>query len=235
LKALITEPTHVIEEKFQNPLEVKNLVNVIMATNEAWAVPAGDHERRFFVLDVSDRRMQDRGYFRQLTEQMEDGGVEAMLHDLLNREIKHDIGEAPRTAALADQVRLTLGSVEAFWLDCLNGGEFFGSGNGEGWPSSIPKGGDGGLYDSSYLEYCRARRLRKTVTRLSFGKRLKKICPDIGSKRASKAPRREEYKLPPLEECRKAFSRAMGMPYSWADSEQEDVTNVSDAVSDEET
>jgi hypothetical protein len=62
---------------------VKNFIRLIVASNNDWVVPAGLEERRFFVLDISDKYMQNHEYFKKLFDQMDNGGREAMLHDLL--------------------------------------------------------------------------------------------------------------------------------------------------------
>ena len=52
LKGLITEPTLPIEGKFQNVVEVLNVLHVMIASNSDWIVPASQDERRYCVLDV---------------------------------------------------------------------------------------------------------------------------------------------------------------------------------------
>ncbi len=101
LKALLTEPTYQVEMKGIDSVTVKSNLNVIMATNNDWAVPAGDQERRFLVLEVSESVMQDHEYFRKLRAQMDNGGVAAMVHDLLQVDLSAvNLYQAPRTAAL---------------------------------------------------------------------------------------------------------------------------------------
>jgi hypothetical protein len=53
----------------------------------AWVVPAGADARRFFCLDVSDRRKQDTTYFDAIVRQMDNGGREALFHELLARDL----------------------------------------------------------------------------------------------------------------------------------------------------
>ncbi|MBC8048908.1 MAG: hypothetical protein H7X92_02020 [Chitinophagales bacterium] len=109
LKGLITEPTMRIEPKFVNPYEAENRMSLIMATNEKWAVPVGKDARRFAVFQVSDAKKQSKAYFKPLYKQMDHGGVEAMLHDLLSMELGgwHPRDDVPQTAALYEQARLT--------------------------------------------------------------------------------------------------------------------------------
>jgi Family of unknown function (DUF5906) len=53
LKRLITEPDLLIEPKGRDAVTARNMLHVMMASNEDWIVPAGEHERRFAVFDVS--------------------------------------------------------------------------------------------------------------------------------------------------------------------------------------
>ena len=87
LKALITEPTLTIEAKFQNAVQMPNFVHLMMASNEDWVVPASLEARRFFVLEVSAAKANDHAYFAAIWAEMEDGGYEAMLHDLLDHDL----------------------------------------------------------------------------------------------------------------------------------------------------
>ena len=83
LKGLVTSPFQQIEAKGVDPIRLKNYVRLIMTSNEDWVVPAGKDERRFCVLDVDPRCAQNHDYFREMDEQLDDGGREALLADLL--------------------------------------------------------------------------------------------------------------------------------------------------------
>ena len=87
LKALITEPTLPIEGKYQNLVEVINMLHIFMSSNAEWVVPAAIDERRFCVTDVADNRIGDRTYFAAITAQMENGGLAALVYDMLRRDI----------------------------------------------------------------------------------------------------------------------------------------------------
>src|SRR5262249_27652155 len=71
LKALITEDTILIEPKGVDPFPVRNCVHLWMSSNADWVVPAGADARRYFVLNVSDARMQNGEYFGAITRQMD--------------------------------------------------------------------------------------------------------------------------------------------------------------------
>src|SRR5262249_15964508 len=104
LKTLITEPTLHIEPKGVDAFTVPNCLHIIMASNNDWVVPAGANARRFFVLDVSTKHMQDTDYFAAIEEQMERGGNEALLDILLRRNLSSfNVRKVPQTGALAVQ------------------------------------------------------------------------------------------------------------------------------------
>jgi Family of unknown function (DUF5906) len=104
LKALITEETLLIEPKGLDAFPVRNCVHLMMSSNNDWVVPAGADARRYFVLNVSDDHIQDHEYFAAITNEMDDGGREALLYLLLNRDLKDfNVRLAPQTKALAEQ------------------------------------------------------------------------------------------------------------------------------------
>jgi hypothetical protein len=91
LKGLITEPTLLIEQKGIDAIQWPNRLHVLMAANAEWVVPASYDERRFAVFDVSNKYAQGaasesehRDYFDALFHEIENGGVEAMLYDLMH-------------------------------------------------------------------------------------------------------------------------------------------------------
>ena len=135
LKALITEPTRMVENKFVDPGPIKNYLHVIMAANAKWVVPASHDERRYAMNDVSKKRMGDLAYFEALYREMNSGGLEAMLHDLRSM----DLGEwHPRqilqNEALQEQKLQTMGPWDQWYHAMLQdgilpGGGFMGNPN----------------------------------------------------------------------------------------------------------
>lgn len=105
LKRLITEPTLSIEPKGVDLFSVRNCLHIIIAGNESWIVPASGDERRFAVTEVSRTRYGDFTYFRQLHKELDNGGLEAMLHDLLERDLAgwHPRDNVPQTSGLRRQ------------------------------------------------------------------------------------------------------------------------------------
>jgi len=123
LCALITEDKIQIEAKGVDAKTARNVLHIVMATNEDWAVPAGVNARRFCVLRVSEARRQDIPYFNALRQELDSGGLAAFFHDLLAMNISSfDVFAVPQTEALATQKIISLKGAEAWLLDCLQHG-----------------------------------------------------------------------------------------------------------------
>jgi len=215
LKRLITEPTLPVEKKGFDVMEEPNRLHVMFASNEDWVVPAGAFERRYVVQEVANTYRQDKTWFGPIYEQLRSGGYEAMLFDLLER----DLGdwhprEIVRTAALAAQQEQSLSAFDAWWFEMLQAGVVTGADVAhpdravsnrykEEIEESTGYGGKrtrtvwhNGLYDQ-------AKRISpklKNETEAAFGRYLKKRdCIDTWIYRDRS---RRGWQLPALEKCR---------------------------------
>lgn len=124
IKQLVTEPVISYEAKGKDITAGRNMVHMMLASNEEWIVPAGKDARRFFVSDVSDRRRGDHAFFGRLWRQMEDGGFAAMMHDLLAMDLDgwRPSSCIPQTRALGDQKVQSLDPPSKFFLWLLSEG-----------------------------------------------------------------------------------------------------------------
>jgi hypothetical protein len=78
------------------------------------------NERRFCVLDVDPRCEQNHEYFREIDEELEHGGLEYLLADLLAFNLDAvNLRQIPRTEALLEQKIRSLESVESWWFERL--------------------------------------------------------------------------------------------------------------------
>lgn len=123
LKGLITEPQMMIEQKGVDAVQAKNRLKVVMAANAEWAVPASARERRYEVVHVSDRRVDDRTYFGALSAELKGGGLAGMAHDLLQL----DLGswhprQIVKTRALQEQKRQSLEPMDQWFCSILESG-----------------------------------------------------------------------------------------------------------------
>jgi hypothetical protein len=126
LKAIITEPTLQIERKGIDTITAPNRMHIFLSSNNAWVIPAGADARRFFILDVGDKHKQDFEYFAAIDEQMENGGLEALLHMLLNRDLSDfEVRRVPQTTALADQKQYSRRGIDALIEHVCSEGELF--------------------------------------------------------------------------------------------------------------
>jgi hypothetical protein len=104
LKYLLTGADIEIEHKFGRRISMKSMHRMIMTSNHADAVEMTDDERRFFVCDVSDKRVGDAAYFAPLwraANGQDDTTLRAFMYELKTRDItKWNPEEGARGAAL---------------------------------------------------------------------------------------------------------------------------------------
>jgi hypothetical protein len=223
LKTLITEETLMIEAKGIDVVSARNFIHMIMASNADWVVPVGQDARRFFVLDVSKNQMQNTDYFGAIVAQLKDGGREALLHLLLQRDIsKFEVRTAPRTKALAIQREFTFDPVEEWWKDKLEQGEIL---TGVGWPEKVEKDE---LFNNFYT-YMQRLSITRRTNHTSLTRALKKFCGDLRPTRATikrdvmypdgsssqKMVTVYLWQLPSLAECRRRWDELMGQKTDW--------------------
>ena len=228
IKNIITEPFITIEQKGKDIIKVKNHVNLIISSNNSWVIPAGLEERRFFVLDVSDERQQDHAYFRAIIDQMENGGLEAFLYDLLEMDIsKYNLREFEQTAGLLEQKLFSMDTVQKYWFERLKDGNLlsypseqinqYGDTGPVGWEREISNSDQ----HKDYQEFARALNDRYPHHLVAFGMALKKICPSFRNirRRVHGGGRAYFRQYPPLAECRQDFERLIKMKIDWEEGE----------------
>lgn len=211
LKALITDPQTTVEGKGKDLYPVQNYKRLIVTTNEQWAVPMAMDDRRFLVLEASDRHKEDKPYFAALARQMEDGGLQALMHDLLHEDLSgFDFRTKPRSSHGFDIQLRSAEPLVRWWFEKLHigvsepdleelGGEF------TDWRQEQKKED----LHQEYLDYCETHRQR-TIDRPTFGKQLRKLLPGctVGETRPTGVGGRQRcFSFPTLGECREAFQR----------------------------
>lgn len=172
LKTLITEDTISIEAKGVDVETAPNYIHLLFASNDTWVVPAGSDERRFFVIDVSDKYMQDTKHFGALKEEMENGGSEALLHYLLQYDIKeYDVRKVPQTEALREQRLLSLSPEEEWWYQKLLEGRLLIK-NSE-WDGKVRKH----ELLADYTNHMLRVGVQRRATPTALGRFLARVCP----------------------------------------------------------
>lgn len=108
LKHYITQDTVTMEGKGKDAIMVKNHADFIVYGNRDALVNVTADERRYFVLECSDRRRGDVEYFDGYFEELENGGLSAFCAWLLARDLAGFRPSAiPKTTALRQQYLLT--------------------------------------------------------------------------------------------------------------------------------
>lgn len=209
LRTLITESTVTIEAKGKDAIEVDSYHRFMMCTNNDWAVPQTQDERRFFVLEVSEEKAKDKSYFAPLNDDIKSPEVMGQLFNFLKEfDITQcDLRKAPKTTATQQQIMESLPS-EAIWLKALLEDGSLIDGNTsydlEG-SQTIPKVG----FFDSYIQYCEKMSVpgydRCKPNKL--GIYLKKVVGLIdGGKQSVNGTRLNCYRTKPLEEMEQLFN-----------------------------
>ena len=197
LKQLITEPTIPIEAKFQDVTNAPNRLHVIMASNERWVVPASGMERRYFVLDLADHQAQNTEYFGKIRHEMANGGLAAMLHDLLQYDLSNfDPHHPPMTEGLREQMLHSLKGFDAWWYGRLSE------------QAIIPGEPSWRLRDINLVYEAYVKQERRPLSREQLLLAIQDVCPEaeiVENKMGGRTIRL--LSLPPVAACRDMWGR----------------------------
>lgn len=224
LKALVTEPKLLVERKGLDAYSYRNCAHIGIASNEDWFIPAGPQSRRWFVLDVPGSKLGNVPWFKAIYQEMQSGGLEAMMYELLEREITNDLTRAPETQLLQDQRARYLDShkdsIRSWWSGlleresigvlCYKSDEI----ESNAWPQLVSRID---LYEQ-YEQWCLTRKIPDfhISGKSSFYNRMalyglsvvrpneKEILARCGGKRV------RMYSIPSIEECVTRFEAATG-------------------------
>lgn len=233
LKGLVTEETIMIEGKGVDAEASPNFVHLLMASNSDWVVPAGADERRYFVLDVGDTKMQNASYFKAIREEMDRGGREALLHMLMTRDISEfDVRQFPKTEALQEQKLMSMSNEEQWWFEKLMDGRLCRG--VESWPVEVLKSD----LQADYLYWCEQQKVMRRANATALGKFLKRVMPpgrprpfqrwaevsyqDGYGHQATKRIKAWYYEVPNLAGCRAHWDDRFGGPYPWPPEDAEE-------------
>lgn len=216
LKQLITEPVKTYEAKGVDASSGRNLVHLMMASNNEWVAPAGPDARRFAVFDVSDARKQDRAYFGAINEELyQEGGLSAMLDDLLSMDLGNwrPYGNVPRTEGRSTQKLLSLDPMPRWWFKALEKGSALHVGLWDGaWdePIVVKAGQD----KDNVLESLQDTNPRRTFTKKALAQFLARVGVNV---HAQDTKGNRIWLIPPLPDARKAFGDWLDEDLAWED------------------
>lgn len=120
LKVLIDGKSVTIEPKGVDAYDIPNNISYAISANMDHIANVAKNQRRWTVISVPTEHAEDRSYFSPLVEQVNNGGLEAMLYDLLNRDISDfDQFFNFHTEALNEQVNLSLDPLDRYLVDAV--------------------------------------------------------------------------------------------------------------------
>jgi hypothetical protein len=227
LKAMITEPTIDFEPKGIDRIPMMCHINMGIACNDEWAVNATEDERRYFVLKILHKELTTTEYFAAIWEEMENGGYEAMMYDLLAHDFSGiDLRRAPVTDGLISQIAESLSKPLEFWHEVLERGFLLSdihsgapveSKRGLGkvsWPESVWK------YEIVYeFKNIFERRARYPDKEQTFWKETRKFW-DIEETQPlnDEKKRQRAITIPGIDELRDMFTAHTGITFSEKDT-----------------
>lgn len=236
LKGLITEPYLSIEGKGRDLYQCRNMLHLVIATNNEWSVPAGLDERRFMALNVGNGQKQNTAYFKRLWTQLNTGGKARLLWEFLNTDIStFDPFNVPQTQELLQQKLLSLDPQSEWWFEKLDNGAFLPTMT---WEDPVPLQA---LY-LDYVQHCRltGQRLPKSVNFLS--NKLRSLLPIDPTVTRTRLQHEMEFstgtlvagtlqthwQMPDLKICREFFEKKARSEITWSVKETEAKKKITD-------
>jgi hypothetical protein len=240
LKGISTEPTITIEGKYINAVPMANRLHIMMATNDDWAVDASLEARRYVVLDVNESRINDFAYFKAIQDELDHGGLEAMLYDPshlpLVRFDAFNVRRVPKTSGLDEQKKQSFTVPDQWLQEILARGYVWGPQYGctmyfREWHETVTTA----LFFKSYELFAQQHQDRRPLNRITIGKFL----TSRGFKLVEKIPhqdcvideqrsefgtsahpilhngRTSGYQMGSLEEARNKFEATLRLKIEW--------------------
>ncbi len=210
LKSLVTEEVIHINEKYQPSRQIKSYHRFVIATNAEHAKHTDRDDRRDFVLKVSDTRKGDTDYWTALDREMRNGGIAALVHDLLALDLSDfNVRQKPETQQLIEQKLHSLSPIARWWFDTLDSGEL--SGEGE-WSDFIMTS----AIITGVVELA-GNKLYKKPAAIDVQREMAKLCPSASRHQLGKRRGRNRgLKVPSLAQARLEFEHYIGGKIEWS-------------------
>lgn len=217
-KSIATEPVLNINEKHQPARQIQSYHRFFAATNANHFKATDRDDRRDFVLRVSENRKGDHAFWAALNHEIENGGVEALAHDLMLHDLTgFNVRAKPNTRELTEQKLQSLEKFPRWWFDCLSRG-YVNPFNTE-WPDFVSTTT---LLDE-FKESEKGSRTYKLLIERDIAAYIEKLCPTAYRQQAMEgAYRRRGFMLPPLHIARDAFEKYIGDAVEWDEFLPED-------------
>ncbi len=217
LKAIITEPTMMLERKGRDSVVFTNRTHLMVATNNDWAVPMNMDDRRFNVVDVPDTHQQDRAYFGAIRNQMDEGGYQALMWELMTKFVDPTQPlRVPQTETSIEsgfrQKLMTMSPEDHWWFDTLRNGVLLKKKPGHAWGEAPVEE----LY-ADYLEALESVNAQRPQPKAVLGLYFQRRIPGFySSKRRAVGNWSERVRywcFPSLALCRESFAKYVKHPH----------------------
>lgn len=219
LKHLISDERTTFEKKGIEAEDGRSFIRLILITNNTWAAPASEDERRFFIPSVGDaakqRQREEGNFFERLSRQLDGGGLHALVHQLMQRRIKkRDVRYPPDTEGLVQQKLLSLSGPKAWLYDSLRAGALYNAKSDTylpllDYPHNNP------VEMGFMVECCNAYSARGDGQRSALT-RVETLLKDVfGSLKLDFQGGRQRVVMPSLPEMRTSFEGYVGAGISW--------------------
>ncbi len=193
---------------------VKNFKHLILSSNEDWPVHIDADDRRFLVLRVSEAHKEDHAYFAQIQDELDSGGYEGLLYDLLHEDISDFNPRQLPHSHEAFLIKLRSADSDTRYIyEALSTGSFNIVSEGlKVWQSSLTPDA---IYNY-YRDWCNESE-EKAIKKNFFFATLKKRMPTARKHRPSiNGDRAYMYQFPTLDQARKDFCKAFKLDSSHA-------------------
>jgi hypothetical protein len=236
LKHIITGDSLFINPKNLPGRSVINYIRSIIIGNADWIVPASHDERMFFVLNVSSAQKDMKEYFDALeNELLNNGGLEALMYELMNYKIDVNLRTALVTEAQIEQKTASMNGVERWWFDLLCSGKL-----------PFVKIVDDGYWvikEKLLMDYNNSTQVRHRLNEREFGIQFKELIPlvvngviqyskngrpynIVGTEKYTSGPsgqteRMNVHVIPKLEVCRELFNMRIKTEYDYGSGSQQ--------------
>lgn len=226
LKSLVTESVIQINEKYQAARQISSYHRFIAATNAEHFKNTERDDRRDFVLRLSEHRKGDHAYWQALHHEIDNGGVEAMVDDMLSADLSgFNIRNKPDTKELMEQKLQSLDSIQRWWYDCLYRGKIEGD---EEATNSYP-GQNAAVSNKDWPEFISTisaidgilrvagNKVYKKPSAVDVNRALKQLCPSAEQCQYThkRSMRSRGFRLPLLEHARSEFETFIGGKPIW--------------------
>ena len=217
LKSLVTEEFIHVNEKFQPARQIRSYHRFIAATNADHFKKTERDDRRDFTLRVSESHKRDHTFWNDLNQKIDSGGVEAMVHDLLEMDLSDfNVRKKPNTKEFLQQKLHSLGPIGQWWHDCLMRGAI--RDDDRDWHDFVSTSGA-----LEGIKEVNGGRTYQNLNMITVVQEIKKLCPSAKKlQKQKRGDRRRGLFLPSLQQARTEFEKYIDGSIEWSDVELSD-------------